>query len=93
MDAEASLLARCGAELDLAPPGCCGLAGAFGYEASHYQASMAMGELAVLPAVRAAGQEAVVMAEGFSCATQVSHATGRRPLHLAELLAAGLRDG
>ena len=66
--------------------GCCGMAGSFGYEAEHYDISLEMGERRLFPAVRAAGQEAIVAAAGTSCRHQVEHATGRRPLHPAEVL-------
>ncbi len=56
---------------------CCGMAGAFGYEAAHYDVSLAMGELALLPAVRAAAPSAMIVADGFSCRHQISDGTGR----------------
>jgi FAD/FMN-containing dehydrogenase/Fe-S oxidoreductase len=87
MDAEQRLLAAMGVEARLLDAGCCGMAGPFGFEAAHYRTSMAMGERALLPAVRLASQDTLVLADGFSCATQIEHGTGRRPLHLAELLA------
>jgi FAD/FMN-containing dehydrogenase/Fe-S oxidoreductase len=68
-------------------PGCCGMAGAFGFErGAHYELSMAIGERALLPAVRAAESDALLIADGFSCREQISQTTGRRPLHLAEVL-------
>ena len=66
---------------------CCGMAGAFGYEAEHVQVSRAMGELSLLPAVRAAPSGDVIVANGFSCRAQIRAATGRRALHLTEVLA------
>jgi Fe-S oxidoreductase len=71
------------------------MAGAFGFEADHYEVAMAVGERRLLPAVRAAAPDTVVLTDGFSCRTQVEQGTGRRPLHLAELLAGALpsRDG
>ncbi len=86
MRADRELLARTGLEVELLDAGCCGLAGSFGYEAAHYEVSMACGELALLPAVRAASAETLVIADGFSCRTQIRHGSGRRALHLAELL-------
>jgi hypothetical protein len=86
MDAEQRLLAAMGVKARLLDAGCCGMAGPFGFEAAHYRTSMAMGERALLPAVRLASPGTVVLADGFSCATQIEHGTGRRPLHLAELL-------
>jgi FAD/FMN-containing dehydrogenase/Fe-S oxidoreductase len=68
-------------------PGCCGMAGAFGFErGAHYELSMAIGERALLPAVRAAKSDALLIANGFSCREQIGQTTGRRPLHLAEVL-------
>jgi FAD/FMN-containing dehydrogenase/Fe-S oxidoreductase len=85
-EADRELLARAGAEVT-AVGGCCGLAGNFGAERGHYDVSVAVAETALLPAVRAAGPDAVVLADGFSCRTQLDHLAGRRALHLAELLA------
>jgi FAD/FMN-containing dehydrogenase/Fe-S oxidoreductase len=85
-EADRDLLARAGAEVT-AVGGCCGLAGNFGAERGHYDVSVAVAETALLPAVRAAGPDAVALADGFSCRTQLDHLAGRRALHLAELLA------
>jgi hypothetical protein len=63
------------------------MAGAFGFErGEHYELSIQIGERALLPAVRAADADALVIADGFSCREQISQTTGRRPLHLAEVL-------
>jgi Fe-S oxidoreductase len=68
-------------------PGCCGMAGAFGFErGEHYELSMQIGERNLLPAVRSATADALVIADGFSCREQISQTTGRLPLHLAEVL-------
>jgi Fe-S oxidoreductase len=85
-EADRDLLARAGAAVT-AVGGCCGLAGNFGAERGHFDVSVAVAETALLPAVRAAGPGAVVLADGFSCRTQLDHLAGRRALHLAELLA------
>jgi Fe-S oxidoreductase len=69
---------------------CCGMAGAFGYEAEHREVSRAMAEVALLPAVRAAGVEAVLVADGTSCRQQIRDGSGRRAVHLAVLLAEAL---
>jgi FAD/FMN-containing dehydrogenase/Fe-S oxidoreductase len=66
--------------------GCCGMAGAFGYEAEHYDISLAMGERRLLPAVRAAAETTTLVAAGVSCRQQITHATGRHVLHPAEVL-------
>ncbi|MEV8431104.1 FAD-binding and (Fe-S)-binding domain-containing protein [Streptomyces chartreusis] len=70
--------------------GCCGLAGNFGFEKGHYEVSVACAEEQVLPAVRGAGEGAVVLADGFSCRTQLEQLAGVRGRHLAEVLAEGL---
>jgi FAD/FMN-containing dehydrogenase/Fe-S oxidoreductase len=93
MDPDLELLAAAGVDAELLDAGCCGMAGAFGFEAHHYRVAMAVGERRLLPAVRAAAPDTVVLADGFSCRTQVEQATGRRPLHLAELLARALPSG
>jgi len=70
--------------------GCCGLAGNFGFEEGHYEVSVACAEERLLPAVREAGEGAVVLADGFSCRTQLQQLAGVRGRHLAEVLAEGL---
>ena len=70
--------------------GCCGLAGNFGVERGHYETSVAVAGLQLLPALADASSDAVVLADGFSCRTQVADLTDRRGVHLAELLAAHL---
>ena len=72
--------------------GCCGLAGNFGFEKGHYDISAACAEEQLLPAVRTAGATAVVLADGFSCRTQLHQLAGVRGRHLAEVLAEGLDD-
>ena len=70
---------------------CCGMAGAFGYEASHHDLSLQMAELSLLPAVRAAGRRCwSSIADGTSCRHQIKDGTGRQALHVAELLQAAL---
>jgi Fe-S oxidoreductase len=86
MDAERALLARAGVEAELLQAGCCGLAGSWGFEAAHYALSQQIGEQGLLPAVRALPADELLVADGFSCRTQIEQATGRRPLHVAELL-------
>ena len=66
---------------------CCGMAGAFGYEAEHVEVSLKMAEHGLAPAVRAAGQDTVIVAAGVSCRQQIYSATGRRALHPAEAIA------
>ena len=70
--------------------GCCGLAGNFGVERGHYEVSVAVAGHQLLPAVEAAADDHVVLADGYSCRTQIADLTDRRGLHLAELLASHL---
>ncbi|WP_411122635.1 FAD-binding and (Fe-S)-binding domain-containing protein [Streptomyces sp. x-19] len=92
-DADRELMRRAGIEADVLDAGCCGLAGNFGFERGHHELSMDIGELGVLPAVRRAAPPDLVIADGFSCRTQIeAGGTGRTALHLAEALALGLDD-
>ncbi|MGH7780053.1 MAG: FAD-binding and (Fe-S)-binding domain-containing protein, partial [Candidatus Binataceae bacterium] len=86
--AETSLLARAGGlELSVLDAGCCGMAGAFGYNAEHYDVSRAAGERVLAPAIRQSPDTAMIIADGFSCRTQIRHlCPGRRPIHLAQML-------
>ncbi|MBO0709225.1 MAG: 4Fe-4S dicluster domain-containing protein, partial [Candidatus Dormibacteraeota bacterium] len=87
VDADLRLLRRLGLEVDTPDTGCCGVAGSFGYEAGEkYEISVRAGERVLGPAVRNAGAETMVVADGFSCRSQVEHLTTRRSLHLAEVL-------
>jgi Fe-S oxidoreductase len=85
-DTEKVLLEKLGLEVNMPEAGCCGMAGSFGFEKDHGEISMQIAERALLPAVRAAPPETVVIANGFSCREQISQATDRKPLHLAEVL-------
>jgi Fe-S oxidoreductase len=69
---------------------CCGMAGSFGYEAEHYDVSMRMAELSLLPSVRNASAQTVVVADGTSCRHQIADGTGRPAMHVARLLAEAL---
>jgi FAD/FMN-containing dehydrogenase len=91
---EEKLLRQIGLDVETPESGCCGLAGSFGYEARHYDLSMKVGERMLLPAVREAPKETLIIADGFSCRCQIAHGTDRRALHLAEVLqmAAGAGD-
>ncbi|MYS88880.1 MULTISPECIES: FAD-binding and (Fe-S)-binding domain-containing protein [Streptomyces] len=90
-DADRELMRRARLDADVLDEGCCGLAGNFGFERGHHEVSMAVAEQGVLPAVRAAEPGSLLLADGFSCRTQIEQGgTGRRALHLAEVLARGL---
>ena len=72
---------------------CCGMAGAFGYEAEHHAMSLRMAELSLLPAVRAADPDALIIADGTSCRHQIRDGTGRQAVHAACVLAHALDGG
>ncbi|MGH3321061.1 MAG: FAD-binding and (Fe-S)-binding domain-containing protein [Streptosporangiaceae bacterium] len=94
IESDAALMRDMGMDVEVLDSGCCGLAGNFGFERGHYDVSMACAERALLPAVRDASNEAVIVADGFSCRTQIEQgeADGRQAVHLAELLRAGMDD-
>jgi Fe-S oxidoreductase len=79
-----------GLEVKLIESGCCGMAGSFGYEAKHYEVSMKMGELALLPAVRQASPDTLIVADGTSCRHQIADGAQRAALHVARVLEAAL---
>jgi Fe-S oxidoreductase len=84
--ADREMLERIGLDFEVLDSGCCGMAGSFGFESSHYDISTRIGERRLLPAVRAAPNDTLVIADGFSCKTQVAELTDRRPLHLAQVM-------
>jgi FAD/FMN-containing dehydrogenase/Fe-S oxidoreductase len=86
MKDEESLLRKMGADLQSLDSGCCGMAGPFGFEKDKYAISQAVGERVVLPAVREAGMDTLILSDGFSCREQIFQATGRRAIHLAEAI-------
>jgi hypothetical protein len=93
-DAEGSLLERMGLDVQQPDTGCCGMAGSFGYEAGdRYQVSVAAGERVLLPAVRAAADDTLLIADGFSCRSQIAQLTDRRALHLAQVLRMAVTAG
>ena len=93
-DADAALMADMGLQVKQPDSGCCGMAGSFGYESGErYEVSIACGERVILPAVRAAEQHTIVLADGFSCRGQIDQGTDRQALHLAEVLALARRRG
>jgi FAD/FMN-containing dehydrogenase/Fe-S oxidoreductase len=81
-----------GWEAEEIPSGCCGMAGAFGYEKEHYDVSMKIGELSLLPHVRAAAPETLILASGISCRQQILDGTGREALHPVVALAGALKS-
>ncbi|HTV72624.1 MAG TPA: FAD-linked oxidase C-terminal domain-containing protein [Candidatus Acidoferrales bacterium] len=87
LDGTRDVLRKLGADVQELDDGCCGMAGAFGFEAGeHYDVSIACGELAFLPAVRGAGETDIIIGDGFSCREQMVQTTGRQGLHLADVV-------
>jgi len=91
MDGDRHVLDRLGVDYEVLDSGCCGMAGSFGFERDHYHVSQAIGERRLLPAVRSATDRTFIVADGFSCREQIAQATGRRTLHLAEVVAMAAR--
>jgi Fe-S oxidoreductase len=79
-----------GLDFEILDSGCCGMAGSFGFDKAKYAVSMACAERVLLPAVRGADEETLLVADGYSCREQVSQSLGRLPLHLADVLALSL---
>jgi Fe-S oxidoreductase len=88
LNAEAGrrVLKKMGLSFDEPQKSCCGMAGSFGFERGKYGISMKIGDLGLLPAVRSSSQDTWIVADGFSCRTQIMDGTSRQALHLAELL-------
>jgi FAD/FMN-containing dehydrogenase/Fe-S oxidoreductase len=93
MNAEESVLRRVGLDYQTPSPGCCGMAGSFGFEDEKYDVSIAIGELELLPAIRRTPPDWFVIANGFSCREQIAQETDRHALHLAEVLQMALHEG
>ncbi len=94
-DADAAVLRACGVDVDVLDTGCCGLAGNFGFERGHYEVSVGCAERGLWPAVSGAEEATTILADGFSCRTQIEAGNlGRKGIHLAQLLArqAGLAE-
>jgi FAD/FMN-containing dehydrogenase/Fe-S oxidoreductase len=91
MSAEERVLRNMGVDFHAPAPGCCGMAGSFGFEADKYDVSLSIGELELLPAVREASPDCLIIADGFSCREQIGQCTGRQTLHLAEVIQMALQ--
>lgn len=87
-----SLLEKLGLQYEVPESGCCGMAGAFGYEAEKYDVSMACAERVLLPRVRRSSEGTLLVADGFSCREQIEQATGRKTFHLAEVMRTAMRS-
>jgi len=89
---EETVLKKMGLDYEILDSGCCGMAGAFGYETNHYELGIQCGERVLLPAVRRAPADALILADGFSCREQISQETDRRGLHIAQVLQMALNQ-
>ncbi len=83
---EQAVLAKLGLDVEVLDSGCCGMAGSFGFEKDHYDVSIKVGERVLLPAVRDAAEDTLIIADGFSCREQIAQTTDRRALHLAQVI-------
>jgi len=89
LDSEVKLLSQVeGLQVEVLDSGCCGMAGAFGYDRENYQLSAKIGERVLIPKLRASSSDTIVIADGFSCRSQIRHfCPDRKPLHIAQVLA------
>ena len=93
MKAEEAILKQMGIDFSQPDPGCCGMAGAFGFEeGAHYDVSMKLGERSLIPAVRQADKDTLIIADGFSCREQIHQTTDRQGMHLAQVIQMGLQE-
>ncbi|QBD83560.1 FAD-binding oxidoreductase [Ktedonosporobacter rubrisoli] len=92
MHDEEAILHKLGLDYHVPDSGCCGMAGAFGFEQDHYDVSLKVGERALLPAVRQAEKDTIIIADGFSCREQIAQTTDRQALHLAQVLQMALHE-
>jgi Fe-S oxidoreductase len=90
MNDEEKTLRRMGLDVESMDAGCCGMAGAFGFEQQHYDISVKAAERILLPRIREASPETLIVADGFSCREQIRQLTNRRPLHLADVIYRGM---
>jgi FAD/FMN-containing dehydrogenase/Fe-S oxidoreductase len=93
VECDAELFDRLGLDFDVVDSGCCGMAGGFGFEKDHYDVSVGCGERVLLPAVRHAGKETLIIADGFSCREQIRQLTDRQALHVAQVLQMAISEG
>ena len=91
-DSEQELLKRLDLDFQILDSGCCGMAGSFGFEAEKYELSVKIGERVLLPAVRNVAPDTLIIADGFSCLEQIEGLTGRKPMHIAEVLQMAIQE-
>ena len=91
MESDQKVFDALGLKAEILDAGCCGMAGAFGFEEDHYEISIKVGEQDLLPKVRRSSEETLLMADGFSCREQIQHRVHRKPRHLAQILQTALK--
>jgi FAD/FMN-containing dehydrogenase/Fe-S oxidoreductase len=89
---EEEILRKLGLDFEVLDSGCCGMAGSFGFESSHYDVSRAIGELVLLPAVRRAASDTLIITDSFSCKEQIEQCTGRQTVHLSQVIRMAMRE-
>ncbi len=92
-ETEVDLLKKAGVDCHVPESGCCGMAGSFGYEEDHYETGLACGERVLLPAVRQASPDDLVVADGFSCREMIRQETDRHAMHFAQVLQMAIQEG
>jgi Fe-S oxidoreductase len=92
MTDEEAVLKKMEVDFHAPAPGCCGMAGSFGFEKEKYEVSLAIGELELLPAIRKTSPHTLIIADGFSCREQISQCAGRKTLHLSEVIQMALQQ-
>lgn len=92
-DAEEAVLKKVGLDVEHPDSGCCGMAGAFGFVDENYEVSLRVGDRVILPKVREASRDTLIIADGFSCREQIAQTTPRQALHLAQVLQMAIREG
>jgi hypothetical protein len=90
---EQKALSKLGLDYEILDSGCCGMAGAFGFEKEKYDVSIKCGERILLPAVRSAPKDALIIADGYSYREQIAQTTDRKALHLAQVIQMAMHDG
>ena len=93
LDDEESVLKKMGLDYKILDDGCCGMAGAFGFEKDHYDVSIKAGERVLLPAVREAQKDTLIITDGFSCREQIEQTTDRKALHIAQVIQMAMHEG
>jgi Fe-S oxidoreductase len=93
LECDNELLEKVGLDFEVLDSGCCGMAGAFGFEKDHYDVSVACGERMLLPEVRRAAKDTLIIADGFSCREQIRQLTDRQALHTAQVLQMAVKEG